>query len=56
MREPNERTLCMIARYVQEKAGAPLHVEGIKGVVGVGGCALSHSAVFHNTILLTALS
>lgn len=37
------------------KQGAPLHVD-MKGVVGVGGFALSHFAVFYNTIFLTALS
>lgn len=39
----------------RRKQGAPLHVEGVKGVVGVAGCALSH-LVLHSTIFLTALS
>lgn len=40
----------------RRKQRAPLHVEEMKEVVGVGGYALSHLAVFHNTIFLTALS
>lgn len=40
----------------KRKQRAPLHVEERKGVVDIGGCALSHLAVFHNTIFLTAFS